>query len=112
MSTFTINLHEAVYSLSNALDLVGVTHIHHGKRVAYIAAECAKRLGWQGQIYFRRQSCTIAVYQKRRCIHGLHNLNRNRIPNIVLSVQSYWHRVLYWRIYLIRCYTIIPIRRH
>lgn len=49
MSTFTINLHEAVYSLSNALDLVGVTHIHHGKRVAYIAAECAKRLGWQGQ---------------------------------------------------------------
>lgn len=49
MSTFTINLHEAVYSLSNALDLVGVTHIHHGKRVAYIAAECAKRLGWQYQ---------------------------------------------------------------
>ena len=112
MSTFTINLHEAVYSLSNALDLVGVTHIHHGKRVAYIAAECAKRLGWQGQIYFRRQSCTIAVYQKRRCIHGLHNLNRNRIPNIVLSVQSYWHRVLYWRIYLMRCYSVIRIGQH
>lgn len=49
MSTFNINLHEAVYSLSNALDLVGVTHIHHGKRVAYIATECGKRLGWQGQ---------------------------------------------------------------
>jgi len=49
MSTFNINLHEAVYSLSDALDLVGVTHIHHGKRVAYIAAECAKPLGWQGQ---------------------------------------------------------------
>jgi HD-GYP domain-containing protein (c-di-GMP phosphodiesterase class II) len=49
MSQFNINLHEAVYSLSNALDLVGVTHIHHGKRVAYIAAECAKQLGWQGQ---------------------------------------------------------------
>jgi HD-GYP domain-containing protein (c-di-GMP phosphodiesterase class II) len=49
VSTFNINLHEAVYSLSNALDLVGVTHIHHGKRVAYIATECAKHLGWQGQ---------------------------------------------------------------
>jgi HD-GYP domain-containing protein (c-di-GMP phosphodiesterase class II) len=49
MSTFNINLHEAVYSLSDALDLVGVTHFHHGKRVAYIAAECGKRLGWQGQ---------------------------------------------------------------
>lgn len=48
MSKFSINLHEAVYSLSNALDLVGVTHIHHGKHVAYMATECGKKLGWQG----------------------------------------------------------------
>jgi putative nucleotidyltransferase with HDIG domain len=48
MTVFNINLHEAVYSLSDALDLVGVTHIHHGKRVAYMAAECGKYLGWQG----------------------------------------------------------------
>ena len=46
MSSFRINLHEAIYSLSDALDLVGVTHIHHGKRVAYIAAEIAKHAGW------------------------------------------------------------------
>lgn len=46
MAHFQINLHEAVYSLSDALDLVGVTHIHHGKRVAYIAAECGKNLNW------------------------------------------------------------------
>lgn len=46
MSKFRINLHEAVYSLSDALDLVGVTHIHHGKRVAYIAAEIARMLDW------------------------------------------------------------------
>lgn len=46
MSKYNINLHEAIYSLSDALDLVGVTHIHHGKRVAYMAAECAKHLGW------------------------------------------------------------------
>ena len=49
MSTFKVNLHQAIYSLSDALDLVGVTHIHHGKRVAYVAAECGKRLGWSGQ---------------------------------------------------------------
>lgn len=49
MTEYNINLHEAVYSLSDALDLVGVTHIHHGKRVAYMAAEVAKHLGWQGQ---------------------------------------------------------------
>jgi HD-GYP domain-containing protein (c-di-GMP phosphodiesterase class II) len=48
MSTYNVNLHEAIYSLSDALDLVGVTHIHHGKRVAYMAAECGKRLGWSG----------------------------------------------------------------
>ena len=46
MTRFRINLHEAIYSLADALDLVGVTHIHHGKRVAYIAAEIARRAGW------------------------------------------------------------------
>jgi HD-GYP domain-containing protein (c-di-GMP phosphodiesterase class II) len=48
MSTYNVNLHEAIYSLSDALDLVGVTHIHHGKRVAYMATECGKQLGWGG----------------------------------------------------------------
>jgi HD-GYP domain-containing protein (c-di-GMP phosphodiesterase class II) len=48
MTTYHVNLHEAIYSLSNALDLVGVTHIHHGKRVAYMATECGKHLGWNG----------------------------------------------------------------
>jgi HD-GYP domain-containing protein (c-di-GMP phosphodiesterase class II) len=48
MSTYNVNLHEAIYSLSDALDLVGVTHIHHGKRVAYMAAECSKHMGWTG----------------------------------------------------------------
>ena len=47
VSKFNINLHEAIYSLSDALDLVGVTHAHHGKRVAYMAAECGKYMGWQ-----------------------------------------------------------------
>lgn len=46
MSTFNINLYETIYSLSNALDLVGVDQIHHGKRVAFMAAECGKQLGW------------------------------------------------------------------
>ena len=49
MSTYRINLHQAIYSLSDALDLVGVTHIHHGKRVAYMAAECGRFFGWEGK---------------------------------------------------------------
>lgn len=40
MSKFNINLHQVIFSLSDALDLVGVDQIYHGKRVAYIAAEC------------------------------------------------------------------------
>jgi HD-GYP domain-containing protein (c-di-GMP phosphodiesterase class II) len=49
MSKFNINLHEAIFSLSNALDLVGVQEIHHGKRVAFMAAECGKELAWDEQ---------------------------------------------------------------
>jgi len=42
MSDFNINLHETIFSLSDALDLVGVVQIHHGKRVGFMAAECGK----------------------------------------------------------------------
>jgi len=43
---FEINLREAVFSLSDALDLVGIDDVYHGKRVAMMAAECARALGW------------------------------------------------------------------
>lgn len=41
----TIDIRKAVIALSDALDLVGVDETYHGKRVAYIAVECGKRLG-------------------------------------------------------------------
>ncbi len=44
--TFTIDIRKAVIALSDALDLVGVDEIQHGKRVAYIAVQCALRLGF------------------------------------------------------------------
>jgi HD-GYP domain-containing protein (c-di-GMP phosphodiesterase class II) len=46
VSKFKINLHETIFSLSDALDLVGVDQIYHSKRVAYLAAECGKALNW------------------------------------------------------------------
>jgi HD-GYP domain-containing protein (c-di-GMP phosphodiesterase class II) len=46
VSKFKINLHETVFSLSDALDLVGVDQIYHSKRVAYLATECGKALNW------------------------------------------------------------------
>ncbi len=39
-----------VYALSDALDLVGVDDVAHGKRVGIMCANCASVLGWnQGQ---------------------------------------------------------------
>lgn len=41
-----INLHRALCSLTSALDFVGVDEVHHGKRVALMAAAVAAELGW------------------------------------------------------------------
>ena len=46
MSKFKINLHETIFSLSDALDLVSVDQTYHSKRVAYLATECGKALNW------------------------------------------------------------------
>lgn len=43
--TLTIDMRSAVIALSDALDLVGIDELQHGKRVAYIAVQCAKKLG-------------------------------------------------------------------
>ncbi len=40
------DLRHVVYALSDALDLVGVDDIAHGKRVGIMAAECAQAQGW------------------------------------------------------------------
>ncbi len=43
---FTVDLTQVTFALSDALDLVGVDVIQHGRRVAYVAGECAKTLDW------------------------------------------------------------------
>jgi len=40
-----IDLKQAIYALSDALDFVGVDEVHHGKRVGYMVLECAKHMG-------------------------------------------------------------------
>lgn len=40
------DLRHVIYALSDALDLVGVDDIAHGKRVGIMAAECAQAQGW------------------------------------------------------------------
>lgn len=39
------DLRQVLYALSDALDLVGADTFYHGKRVAVMASECARRLG-------------------------------------------------------------------
>jgi len=42
--SFQINVRQVIHSLSDALDLVGIDEVNHGKRVAFMAAECAKAM--------------------------------------------------------------------
>lgn len=39
------DLRHVIYALSDALDLVGIDDVAHGKRVGIMAAECARQLG-------------------------------------------------------------------
>jgi putative nucleotidyltransferase with HDIG domain len=41
-----IDLRQVIYALTDALDLVGVDEVGHGKRVAAMALECGRALGW------------------------------------------------------------------
>lgn len=43
--TIRADLRQVIYALSDALDLVGVDDVAHGKRVGVMAAECAKAMG-------------------------------------------------------------------
>jgi len=45
--SFEINLREVIYALSDALDLVGVDDMYHGKRVAVMVGHCCGALGWE-----------------------------------------------------------------
>lgn len=42
--TIRIDLNEAIFSLSDALDLVGIDEVAHGKRVGYMAFKCAESM--------------------------------------------------------------------
>lgn len=42
---YQLNFREVTYALSEALDLVGIDDIRHGKRVAFMAVQCAKEGG-------------------------------------------------------------------
>ncbi|MGA2402206.1 MAG: HD domain-containing phosphohydrolase [Syntrophobacteraceae bacterium] len=44
-----VNLRQVVKAIANAVDLVGIDDLLHSRRVAVMAVECAKRMGWDWQ---------------------------------------------------------------
>lgn len=44
-ATIDVDLRQVIYALSDALDLVGIDDVAHGKRVGIMAAACARALG-------------------------------------------------------------------
>jgi putative nucleotidyltransferase with HDIG domain len=46
---FSFDLRQVIFALSDALDLVGVDDVAHGKRVGIMSASCARVLGWSAQ---------------------------------------------------------------
>ncbi|MFO1372389.1 MAG: HD domain-containing protein [Candidatus Competibacteraceae bacterium] len=48
MASVTIDLGQAIHALSDALDLVGVNEVQHGKRVGFMALQCGSALGMEG----------------------------------------------------------------
>ncbi|MCC2521606.1 HD-GYP domain-containing protein [Vibrio coralliilyticus] len=55
LDNVSVDLRQVLFEIASALDAVGIDDINHGHRVAYIAYQCAKRMGWeeeQAQIAF------------------------------------------------------------
>jgi putative nucleotidyltransferase with HDIG domain len=46
---FSFDLRQVIFALSDALDLVGVDDVAHGKRVGIMSANCAQVLGWSAE---------------------------------------------------------------
>lgn len=76
---YQLNLRELTYALSIALDYVGIDDTAHGKRVAYIACEIGKKLGWRQSkldklmLMAMLHDCGVSSTEMHHCI--LHSLD-------------------------------------
>lgn len=69
-----IDLGQAIHALSDALDLVGVDEVCHGKRVGYMALQCGRALGLNAaelETLFHAgllHDCGVSSTQMHRCL--------------------------------------------
>lgn len=112
------NLHQIIYALSDALDLVGVDDVYHGKRVAYMALETANELNLRKEDYIDilhaslLHDCGVSSSRihdklvftldwegaKDHCIRGYQLLNLshelNHLSNIILYHHTHYETLL------------------
>lgn len=105
------NLHQIIYALSDALDLVGVDDLYHGKRVAYMALETAGELDFRKDDYVDilhaslLHDCGVSssrIHDKlvftldwegaeNHCVRGYQLLNLSEELNHLSSIILYHH---------------------
>lgn len=70
----SIDLGQAIHALSDALDLVGVDEVFHGKRVGFMASQCGRALGTgepeQEDLFHAGllHDCGVSSTQMHRCL--------------------------------------------
>ncbi len=105
------NLHQLIYALSDALDLVGVDDVYHGKRVAYMALETSTELSFRKEDYIDilhaslLHDCGVSssrIHNKLvftldwdgaedHCIRGYQLLNLSKELNHLSNIVLYHH---------------------
>lgn len=106
-----VNTRQMVHALSDTLDLVGLDEEQHGKRVAFMARNCAELLGWKGALLDRVYNaalvhdCGVSSTEVHRklsseldwegsqdhCIRGEMLLSRCRLFKDLAPVIRYHH---------------------
>ena len=82
-----IDLQKAILALSDALDILGNDKAQHGKRVGYIAAQCAHQLGYEQKIVSKCFNMgllhDIGVSKTLEMGKLLDNVNPDQVMNIM-----------------------------
>ncbi len=112
--TLQVDIRQVIHSLSDALDLVGIDEVQHGKRVAFMAYECGKAMKFSPlkleKVYHASllHDCGVSSTQvhrslvteldwsgsKEHCIRGEELLKRCRLfsdfPLIIRYHHTHW----------------------
>ncbi|WP_062149992.1 HD domain-containing phosphohydrolase [Beggiatoa leptomitoformis] len=81
--TIKIKLREVIYALADALDLVGIDEVEHGKRVGYMSVECGKQLGLKQE--------TLDILFHAALLHDCGVSSSNSLQHLIKEME--WNNV-------------------